>query len=86
MLRAVICFVKDLYTVPEGRSHVEGGTAKLSTVGTVVLCILTQSLSLFSILSDITPCVPQYVIVVCIQLCSRSVDSQSGKNDAKRRI
>lgn len=41
MLRAVICFVKDLYTVPEGRSHVEGGTAKLSTVGTVVLCILT---------------------------------------------
>lgn len=42
MLRAVICFVKDLYTVPEGRSHVEGGTAKLSTVGTVVLCILTK--------------------------------------------
>lgn len=29
---------------------------------------LIQSLSLFSILSDITPCVPQYVIVVCIQL------------------
>lgn len=42
MLRAVICFVKDLYTVPEGRSHVEGGTAKLSTVGTVLLYLLTE--------------------------------------------
>nr|XP_034331022.1 parathyroid hormone/parathyroid hormone-related peptide receptor isoform X4 [Crassostrea gigas] len=54
MLRAVICFVKDLYTVPEGRSHVEGGTAKLSTVGTTWPCKLVHSVFNYAILASYT--------------------------------
>lgn len=54
MLRAVICFVKDLYTVPEGRSHVEGGTAKLSTVGTTWPCKTVHSVFNYAILASYT--------------------------------
>lgn len=63
MLRAIICFVKDLYTVPEGRSHVEGGTAKLSTVGTVVQFNLKIVFNIFWYHTICTPICGMYTML-----------------------
>ncbi|XP_078335463.1 parathyroid hormone/parathyroid hormone-related peptide receptor-like [Crassostrea virginica] len=55
MLRAVICFIKDLYPVPEGRPQTEEngtGTAKLFTVGTNWPCKTVYSLFHYAILAN----------------------------------